>query len=92
MRNLKTMLHLDNEMTNIEKGSLSVGLFVHRSRPKEINLVDRRTQNENITCYYYKKNGYIKTNCLKLKNKQTTDKGVSSSATIVADVDECECL
>jgi hypothetical protein len=53
-------------MTNIEKESLSVGLFVDRSRPKEINLVDRRTRNENITCYYYKKNGYIKTNWVSL--------------------------
>jgi gag-polypeptide of LTR copia-type len=90
--NLRTMLHLDNEMTNIEKGSSIAGLFVDRSRPNEINPVDRRTRNENITCYYYKKKGYIKANCLKLKNKQVADKGVSSNATIVADVDECECF
>jgi hypothetical protein len=51
-------------------------------------MVDRRTRNENIACYYYKKI-HIKANYLKLKNKQTTYKGVSSSATIVADVDEC---
>jgi hypothetical protein len=37
--NLKTMLHLDNEMINIENGSSSVGLFMDRSRLKEINLV-----------------------------------------------------
>jgi gag-polypeptide of LTR copia-type len=90
--NLKIMLHLDNEMTNIEKGSSSVGLFVDQSRSKETNPVDRRTQNENITCYNYKKNGHIKANYLKLKNKQAVDKGVSLSAAIVVDVDECECL
>jgi gag-polypeptide of LTR copia-type len=67
--NLKTMLHLDNEMTNIKKESSSVGLFVDQSIPTEINPIDRRIRNENITCYYCKKKGNINANCLKLKNK-----------------------
>jgi gag-polypeptide of LTR copia-type len=67
--NLKTMLRLDSEMTNIEKRSSNVGLFVDRSRSKEINPIDRSTRNENITCYYCKKKRHIKTNHLKLKKK-----------------------
>jgi hypothetical protein len=78
-------------MTNIEKGSSSVGLWIEVDQ-KKINPVDRRTRNENITCYYCKKKRHIKANCLKFKNKQAADKGVSLRVAIVADVDECECL
>ena len=42
--NLQAKLHIDNEMTNVEKGSQGVGLVVDRSRPRDRNPNDKRTQ------------------------------------------------
>jgi hypothetical protein len=42
--NLQAKLHIDNEMTYVEKGSQGVGLVVDRGRPRDRNPNDTRTQ------------------------------------------------
>jgi hypothetical protein len=66
-------LHLDNEMTNIEKGSQGVGLVVDRGRSWHKTLKEGRTRlklrHKDLICNYCKKKGHIMSDCFKLKNK-----------------------
>jgi len=65
--NLQAKLHLDNEMTSVDKGSQGVGLVAERGRSKDKTPMGSRSRSKskhkNLTCNYCKKKGHIKTNC-----------------------------
>jgi hypothetical protein len=92
---LQAKLYLDNEMTNVEKGSQYVGLVVDRGRswyktPKE-GKTRSKSRHMDLTCNYCKKKGHIKADCFKLKNKQKADKCASSEKANVANCDDTLC-
>jgi hypothetical protein len=70
---LQVKLHLDNEMINVEKRSKCIGLVVDRGRSWHKTLKEGRThsklRHKDLTYNYYKKEGHIKTDYFKLKNK-----------------------
>ena len=86
--NLQAKLHLNNEMTSVDKGSQGVGLVAERERSRDKTLMGNRSRSKskykNLTCNYYKKKGHIKTNCFILKNKQKGHRGVASKEVSVA--------
>jgi gag-polypeptide of LTR copia-type len=65
---LQVKLHLDNEMTNVEKGSQGVGLVTNRGRSWHKTLKECRTRlksrHKNLTYNYYKKKRHIKVDIL----------------------------
>jgi len=90
--NLQTKLHLDNEMTSVDKGSQGVGLVTERERSKDKTPIGSRSRSKskhnNLTCNYCKKKGHIKTNCFILQNKQKACGGVASEEVNVAKDDD----
>jgi len=90
--NLQAELHLDNEMTNVDKGSQCVGLVAKRGRSRDKTLMGNRSRSnskhKNLTCNYYKKKGHINTKCFILKNKQKGRGGVASEEVNVAKDDD----
>jgi len=90
--NLQAKLHLDNDMTSVDKGSQGVGLVAERGRSKDKtptgNKSRSKPKHKNLTCNYCKKKGHIQTNCLILKNKQKGPKGVASEEANVAKDDD----
>jgi len=90
--NLQAKLHLDNEMTSVDKGSQDVGLVVERRRSKDKTPMGNRSRSKskhkNLTCNYCKKKGHIKTNYFILQNKQKGRGGVASEEVNVAKDDD----
>jgi gag-polypeptide of LTR copia-type len=65
---LQVKLHLDNEITNVEKGSQCVGLVVDQVRswhktPKK-GRIRSKLRYKYLTCNYCKKEGHIKADFL----------------------------
>jgi len=90
--NLQAKLHLDNEMTSVDKGSQGVGLVAERGRPKDKTPMGSRgrskSKHKNLTCNYCKKKGHINTNFFILQNKQKGRGGVASEEVNVAKDDD----
>jgi len=90
--NLQAKLHLDNEMTSVDKGSQGVGLVAERGRSRDKTPMGNRSRlklkYKNLTCNYCKKKEHIKTNCFILKNKQKGRGGVTSKEVNVAKDDD----
>jgi len=89
---LQAKLHLDNEITSVDKGSQGVGLVAERGRSKDKTPMGNRSRSKskhkNLTCNYCKKKGHIKTNCFILQNKQKGRGGVASEEVNVAKDDD----
>ena len=90
--NLQAKLHLDNEMTSVDKGSQGVGLVAERGRFRDKTPMENtsrlKSKHKNLICNYCKKKGHIKTNCFILKNKQKEHEGVASEEVNVAKDDD----
>jgi len=86
--NLQAKLHLDNEMTSVDKGSQGVGLVAKGGRLRNKTPMGNRSHSKSkyksLTYNYCKKKGHIKTNCFILKNKQKGHRGVASEKVNVA--------
>ena len=88
--NLQAELHLDNEMTSVDKGIQGVGLVAEQGRSKDKTPMGskRQSKHKNLICNYCKKKGHIKTNCFILHNKQKGRGGVASKEDNVAKDDD----
>jgi len=79
-------------MTSVDKGSQGVGLVAEQRRSSDKTPMGNRSRSKskhkNLTCYYCKKKGHIKTNCFILMNKQKGRGSVASEKVNVAKDDD----